>query len=266
MTMPDDDPNSLPEVDARAMVRLLADVVATPGGYDEKKRTLMSKLCELVGADYWVWGLVTDYDPDKPAVSTSFITGGFREEQIPKLVTALGSRKLEDVLRPLGREIKSTNRQVTRLPSHYDPDNALGKEDITKLWKDADISSPMLCYRPVSNNCLSGIGIYRRFDSPPFTERDVRIAHIIMTEVVWLHEQGWPWESALRVPELPNRCRLALNLLLEGLPRQKIADEMNLSIHTTNEYIKRIYTFYSVHSHAELLNRFRAWQDTPDPL
>jgi len=262
--MPPKDPTPIPEEDARAMVRLLADVAATEGGHEEKKRTLMSKLCELVGGDYWIWGLVADYDPEKSPVYTSMITGGFRENQVPKLLIALDNRKLEDAMRPLGREIKSTNRQATRLPIQYDPEDVFGDENIHKLWKDADISAPLVCYRPVSNNCLSGIGIYRRFDSPRFTERDARIADIVMSEVVWLHEQGWPWESALLVPELPNRCRMALNLLLEGLSRKQIADEMNLSIHTINDYIKVIYSFYSVHSHAELLNRFRIGKLSPD--
>ncbi len=247
----------IPEADARAMVRLLADVASTHGDHEQKKRALMEGLCGLIDADFWIWGLAADYHPDKPVMYTAMTTGGFSEEQVPKLLLALDNRKLEDTMRPLGREIYATQSQVTRRQQEYDPDDIFLDPEVAKSWKEADIGAPLVCYRPVSNNCLSGIGMYRRFSAEPFTEREARIAHIILTEVAWLHEQGWPWESALQVPQLPNRCRMALNLLLEGLSRKQIADRMNISIHTANEYVKHIYDFYDVHSHAELLNRFR---------
>ncbi|MCB1061527.1 MAG: hypothetical protein KDN20_01240 [Verrucomicrobiae bacterium] len=247
----------IPEKDARDMVRLLAEVASAEGGHEEKKRILMDGLCKLVSADYWIWGLVSDYDPDKSPIHTSIITGGFKEEQVPKLILALDNRELEDAMRPLGRELKEKGVQVTRLREEYDSDDVFRHERVHRLWKEADIGAPLVCYRPVANNCLSGIGIYRRFDRPDFSRREARIAHIILTEVSWLHEQGWPWESALQVPQLPHRCQMALNLLLEGLSRKQIADQMDISIHTANEYVKHIYGFYEVHSHAELLNRFR---------
>ncbi len=255
--MPISSENEVPEEDARAMVRLLAEVAATHGDHEEKKRTLMNGLCRLVGAEFWIWGLAADYDPDKQVNYTAMTTGGFSEEQVPKLLIALDNKALEEVMRPLGQEIHSTQTQVTRLQEEYDPDNIFLNPDVSRRWKDADIGAPLVCYRPVSHNCLSGIGLYRRFDAAPFSQREAKIAHIILTEVAWLHEQGWPWESALQVPQLPKRCRMALNLLLEGLSRKQIADRMEISIHTANEYVKHVYDFYDVHSHAELLNRFR---------
>ena len=239
------------------MVRLLADVAIAGESHEEKKNLLMEGLCKLVGGDFWVWGLAADYDPEAGPVYTAMISGGFSEEQVPKLLVALDNRDLEDAMKPLGREIVTTGAQVTRLPSEYDLGDVFGRDEVNHLWKEADIGAPLVCYRPVSNNSLSGIGIYRRFDRPAFSSRDARITDIIMSEVVWLHEQGWPWESALKVPQLPNRCRMALNLLLEGLSRKQIASEMGISIHTVSEYIKHIYGFYSVHSQAELVSRFR---------
>lgn len=261
MENPKDEP-LIPEADARAMIRLLAEVASTPGEHEEKKRILMEGLCDLVGGDFWIWGLAADYDPEIGPVYTAMTTGGFSEEQVPKLLVALDNEKLEDSIRPLGREIVSRRQQVTRLAEQYDTRQAFLDPEITSNWRDADIGPPLVCYRPVSNNSLSGIGIYRRWNSPPFSKREARIADIVMSEVAWLHEQGWPWESALQVPQLSRRRRLALNLLLEGLSRKDIAREMQVSQHTVNEYIKHIYRFYGVHSHAELLNRFRIGDST----
>jgi len=234
------------------MVSLLADVSATPGGHEEKKTALMNGLCKLVGGNFWIWGLAADFDPEVPAIYTAMSTGGFTGEQMPKLLIALENDKLADAMRPLGREIKRNKSQVTRIADDYDQDNAFEIESVRRPWKEADIGPPLVCYRPVANNCLSGIGIYRRYDAPPFNRREAKIAHIVMGEVAWLHEQGWPWESALKVPHLPRRCRLALNLLLESLPRKQIADRMEISRHTVDDYVKHIYEFYGVHSHAEL--------------
>lgn len=248
------------EEDARTMVRLLADVVSSQKGQVGMKQTLMDGLCSMIGADFWIWGLAADYDPVKGPIYTAMTSGGFEEEQVPKLLLALDNRELEDMLRPLGFELVKSGKQVTRIPQEYDPEKVFGREHIAEAWKNANIAAPLLCYRPVANNCLSGIGIYRKWGRPPFSKRDAQIVDIIMSEVGWLHEQGWPWESALKVPDLPQRCRMALNLLLEGLSRKRIASEMSISINTLNEYIKHIYRFYSVHSHAELVNRFRIGQ------
>ena len=247
------------------MVRLIADVSATPGDHEEKKTALMNGLCKLVRGDFWIWGLATDFNPEVPAIYTAMTTGGFSAEQVPKLLIALEDDRLADTMRPLGREIDQNRAQVTRTIDEYDSNKAFEIDSLIQAWKEADIGPPLVCYRPVSNNCLSGIGIYRRFDSPPFSRREAKIAHIVMDEVAWLHEQGWPWESALKVPHLPPRCRLALNLLLESLSRKQIAARMGISRHTVDGYVKRIYEFYRVHSHAELLNRFRIGDVGSDP-
>ncbi|MDA7921461.1 hypothetical protein N9B21_01355 [Verrucomicrobiales bacterium] len=211
---------TIPEEDARSIVRILADVAGVEGGHEEKKQLLMDGLCSLVDGDFWAWGLAADYVPGEGAIYTSIMTGGLEEEQIPRLLLALGVPDLDEVMGPLGKEIGETGKHATRLPRDYDPDNVFGRDGVRQLWADSGIGAPLVCYRPVTNNCLSGIGIFRKADRHPFTYREEKIADLILSEVVWLHEQGWPWESAMKVPQLPNRCRLALNFLLEGLPRK----------------------------------------------
>ncbi len=247
------------EKDARDIVFLLGDVAAQNGGHEERKRTLMDGLCRLIGAEFWIWGLAVEFIPgaQKPPIKTSMMSGGFSEEQVPKLLVALDHRELEEVMKPLSQIFLDGETHFTRRHDQYDTENAIGLPHILVDWEAADIGAPMVYYRLVPNDCMSSIGLYRRFNDPPFAERESRIVDIVLTEVDWLHEQGWPWESALRVPSLSHRNRMALNLLLEGLPRKQIADHMDISIHTVNDYIKSIYEMFSVHSHAELLNRFR---------
>ncbi len=248
---------TIPEEDARGMIRLLGDVAATPGAHEARKRILMGGICELIGGDYWVWTLAPDFVPGKPPAYASFLSGGFTEEQMPEVIVAMDSRTLEDALLPLGREVVALNAQITRSHADYDPEDVFHSVGVREPWEKADVDAPVMTLRPVSHDSLSVVAVYRRYGRAAFSEREKKIMDVLMSEVPWLHEQGWPWESALRVPELSNRSRITLSLMLEGLSRKQIADKMDISIHTVNDYIKSLYEFFSVHSHAELLNRFR---------
>lgn len=247
----------LEEKDIRAMVRILGDVAAAGPSHEEKKTLLMNGLCKLLGADLWVWALATKFVAHEQPVYTSMASGGFEEGQFPKLLVAFEHPDLAILTAPLADEVGALNRQITRLREDYDPEDFFTSCEANPLWKAADVGAPLLTYRPISETCVSGIGIYRKFDRPPFSRRDAKIAHIVLTEVPWLHEEGWPMDSAEKVPSLPNRCRLALNLLLEGLQRKTIADRMNLSVHTVNDYTKQIYRYFEVHSQAELITKFK---------
>lgn len=118
--------------------------------------------------------------------------------------------------------------------------------------------SPRCCFpqHPLNDQCVSFIGIYRRADQPLFNERERQIAHILLTEVPWLHAEGWPEDFGGLAPSLSRKRRLVLNLLLEGDSRKIVADKLALSIHTVSDYIKDIYRTFGVRSHAELMRRF----------
>jgi len=57
--------------------------------------------------------------------------------------------------------------------------------------KDADIEAVLMSVRPLDEQSGSTVGIYRRFGRPRFTQRESKIEPIILTEIPWLHEQGW---------------------------------------------------------------------------
>ena len=49
--------STISEADSRSMIRLLGETAAIQGGHAEMKRFLMNGLCDLIGADAWVWTL-----------------------------------------------------------------------------------------------------------------------------------------------------------------------------------------------------------------
>ena len=88
-----------------------------------------------------------------------------------------------------------------------------------------------------------------------FTE--ARIAHILLTEIPWLHEQGWPEDRDVEIPRPTPRIRIILNLLLEGQTRQAIASHLNISLNRVQGYIREIYPFFGVESYAQPICRFQ---------
>ncbi|MEC5128268.1 helix-turn-helix transcriptional regulator [Verrucomicrobiales bacterium BCK34] len=251
------DSTGLMESDVRAMVRLLGEIAALNGGHEERKRALMDGLCDLIGADYWVWGLMTKFESGEPPVYTAMATGGFDADQFPKLLVAYEHPDLGHLTGPLADEIAKTGTQITRRREDFDPHDIFPQSGASALFLNANVDVPLLTLRPIQNGCVSGIGFYRKFGAERFTLREAQIAHIILSEVHWLHEQGWPWSSAKQLPSLPLRCRLVLNLLLEGLSRKQVADQMEISVHTVSGYVKQVYEYFRVNSHAELITKFR---------
>ncbi len=253
----------LAETDVRAIVRLLGEVAALPGDHTRKKRHLMDGLCNLIHADAWVWSLACQYEAGKPPMYAGFMHGGFTEDQFPKYLAAVEHPASMAMTIPFIDEIRNYQSHLTRtigqisggLWEYFDEKNPARFES-AHLWREAGIGTLLLSSRPLDERCASGIGIYRRTGSNPFTPRESRIAHIILSEVPWLHEQGWPEDRGVTVPKLSPRQRLVLNLLLESRSRKDIASHLGISENTLAGYVKEIFRHFRVHSQAELMRRF----------
>lgn len=242
--------------DVRAMVRLVGEAASGGASLLNARRHLMEGLRKLIDADCWVWSLGY-LEMDKAPVYVSLQHEGFDEDRFAQFLQAVEHPEMEALTAPFTAEVMSGSRtQVTRLRQEIDPANRLATSPADVLWKAADIYPVMLSAHPLDDKCVSIIGVYRRRDQPLFGERERQIAHILMTEVPWLHAKGWPHDFGVEAPNLPRSRRLVLNLLLEGHGRKQVADKLNLSLHTVSDYIKDIYRTFKVHSQAELMKRF----------
>jgi DNA-binding CsgD family transcriptional regulator len=238
------------------MVRLVGEVVAVPGGHAEKKRFLMEGLCQLVGADAWVWGLSCQREPAKPQIYVSFVRGGFTEQTFVKLLEALEHPDMIRLAAPFFLELQEKNTHLTRSRHQISDPHDLLTSPAMEVWKAANIGPVILSQRPLDATSASTMALYRAHGKPEFDAREVRIAHIVLTEVPWLHEQGWPQDRGISIPHLSRRQRLTLNLLTLGQSRKQIAENMKISVHTAQGYIKDVYKILQVTSQTELMNRF----------
>ncbi len=250
-------PPALCDSDVRAVVRLLGEVAASRGDHSEKKRLLMDGLCDLIAADAWVWTLGCELEPGKQPVYVGFMHGGFDDERFSRYLIAVEHPDMAQLTAPILEELSSRNSHITRLRQQMDRADFFSVCDASVLWEKADIGPLMLSMRPLDQRSFGTMGLYRRRRESPFTERESRIVHIVLSEVPWLHEQGWPEDRGVTVPTLSPRQRLVLNFLLDGRSRKAIADHMAISDNTVSGYTKGIYRHFNVNSHAELMKRFQ---------
>lgn len=177
------------------------------------------------------------------------------EDQFPKYLAALGHPATDAMTIPVINDIRERKEHLTRTIEQVSG-NLFYDYEATPLWREANVGTLLLSGRPIDDRCATGIGIYRKAGSVPFTGRESRIAHIILTEVPWLHEQGWPEDRGRTVPTLSPRQLRVLNLLLESRSRKEIAGHLGISENTVAGYVKEVFRHFRVHSQAELMRRF----------
>lgn len=244
------------ESDARAMVRLLGETVAVEGNHTAKKKFLMDGLCELISGHRWVWTLACDIKPGGQQTYAGFLHEGFNEAQFSSYLQALEHPEMGEVVKPFFQALAEKKGPVTMARHEIDPEGVAYHIDANRLWEAADIGSLIMSAHPLDATSMSGIAIYRSKSAPDFTSREIQMAHIILTEVPWLHAMGWPEDRGAKVPDLAPRQRVVLNLLLDGRDRKTIADHLEISENTVSGYIKEVYRHFGVNSQVSLIKKF----------
>ena len=248
---------SLDRADVRAMVRLLAATSATKGTINQKKHFLMKGLCKLLDIQAWAWVHAVEMTPGKLPVYVAYIHDGFSEEKLAAFIKIQSHPDMARMSASFCRELAGRTTPLSRTLPQIVPVEEFTSASVGEEWRACGIYPRLLSFHPLADGSYSGLAVYRSCEKPLFTEREARIAHILLSEVPWLHErQGPAAEVALEVPQMARRQRLVLELLLQGLSRKAIADTMDISINTVAGYVKKIYSFFGVTTQAELINRF----------
>ncbi len=248
--------NGLSTGDARMLIRLLGEVCELPEDHAAKKRHLMEGLCHLVDADYWAWVLAAELEPGKFPVYVGFLSGRFSEAKLAEFLQIQAHPDMIRWTEPLASAVRKAGRPVTRNVQDQFSYKDFLASGAGEWWRRAGIEPRCISFHPFADGSATGVGLYRKAGRPLFTEREARIMHILVTEVPWLHQMGWPDDRCANIPSLPTRCWLVHEMLLQSYSRSQIANHLNISPHTVNDYVKRIYAHLGVHSQSELIGRF----------
>jgi DNA-binding CsgD family transcriptional regulator len=245
----------LKENDVRAVVRLLDRVIAAPGELQEKRFLVMDGLCEIINATAWAWSM-SEFHPDKPPSSVGLIHGGFDEDRLAIFLEAINHPAMEAVSKPSSQELLLKGIHLTRTRQQMDPEGQLDRSEAGPLWRKANIGPLMMSLRPMDGGGVNAVRVYRTLGSEHFTDREARIAHIVLSEIPWLHFPSFPDKPSQEITRLYPRHRTVLNCLCEGWSCKKIAGHLRLSPNTVHGYSKSVFRHFGVHSQAELIARF----------
>lgn len=248
---------TLLESDVRDMIRLVGEVVASRKDHASMKRLLMDGLCRLIDAEAWIWMLGRQVQPGEHPIYVSMAHGGFSEERYSRLLQAAAHPDMAWLSEAMIRDMLAKGAHVTRRREQLAHEPEFLTTGVSERLCAADVGPFILALRPIADHSVSTMGIYRRMDQRAFTARETKIAHIVLSEVPWLHEEGWPEDRGATLPGLSPRRLLVLNLLLEGRARKDIATSLSLTENTVATYQKAIYRHFGVNSQAALMHRFR---------
>ena len=116
--------------------------------------------------------------------------------------------------------------------------------------------SLLICMHPLDHNFSSNLGLHRRLGRTSFTEREKRIADAVFNGVTWLHNYGANEAVRATTLQLSPRERQTLVFVLAGHSHKSIAERMQISQHTVNDYVKQLHKHFGVASRAELQANF----------
>lgn len=257
---PFDPSGILTDSDVRNIVKLLGDTIVSRQDFASVKRLLVEGICRLIDADAWAWSLGCHTQPGEQPVYLGMAHGGFDGQRYAHLALAAGHPDMAWTSEKILAEMRDTASHITRLRQQIVDESTFAASGVNDYLCKADIGPFIFSLRPIDGQSVSTVCFYRRHHARPFSERESRIAHILLSELPWLHEAGWPTDRGASVPRLTLRLRLVLNLLLDGRTRKEIAAHLSLSPYTVAQYQKVIYRHFGVNSHMTLLKQFQMEQ------
>jgi DNA-binding CsgD family transcriptional regulator len=216
----------------------------------------MVGLARLVDAHGWLWSVtrVKDHRP----ICCALMHGGLDERQLT--AWADSTQTIDPPLpeHDACEEIARNQYHATRTRDQMVPDGRWYSNPTVRRYRlDVDIDDFLYSLYPLGEPYfISAIGLYRRRGQQRFSPRDRRFAHIVLSEVPWLHTAGLPGDRGERVPELSPRQRTVFVMLLEGHDRKRIAQLLDISPHTAKDHIDAVYRHFGVSSQVDLIRRY----------
>lgn len=241
--------------DVSALLRLVHEARERCAPPHERRRHLMEGLLRIVGGD--TAGLV-DF-PRAPVAGTpgrSVVLLGFSDDEAREAASIYGSE--QGSLR--NPALPAIARRAQKRPAAARREELVGDRE----WYSAEYVSEVrgrwridhvMYAAQVSERGAVGFSFARIHGRPRFEEEDRNVIQLFVEHYADLLRDDEPHLLALRRTLSPRACE-TLDRLLGGESSKEIADAMDLSVHTVNQYLKTVFRRFGVHSRAELIARW----------
>lgn len=250
-----DDSKRLPLTDGDfiSVIRLLGEVAGMDTSVNDRRHALLAGLNELIDGDVWMWVHSRFNGTDLSAFSVC--TGGFASDQERASVFMVANR--EDVNRVMtaywNPKIQHTFCASDLMATVNGADQAVFRQ----AFQDCGCCDTVFSLYALDAVTMSGIGLHRRQGKPLYSVRERTLAHLVLTQVDWLHRaQTDVPANNNSLLDLSPRQREVLLHLLGGDGRKQVARKMSLSEYTVDDHVQAIYRHFNVTSKSELLSLF----------
>ncbi len=248
----------LSESEVRPVLRLLTGIAGHGADLPAFRQLLLDRLCQLIHADKWLWIHHARWTGNRNPSHPVFLHAGFSTDEIAGINASVVHPDSE----PLGTYFRQEQQRcgghltlrredcLPHAPGPASPATILAIEAGTGTF--IRNRSP---HDPSGSYC--DITLYRKHPVA-FSEKELRIAHLLFSETPWLHTAS-RFMPVSDIGAAPARaCVLPLvDLLLAGLSRKEISGQLGIKVNTVNSYTKEIYKHYGVHSQNELMRIHR---------
>lgn len=247
--------NALTVRDLAKVVHLLGEIAVLGDDYLSKKKFLISGLCQLVRADSWVWALGRWSDDQSAPEYSGFLHSGFSYDEFGYLIATVEHPDNEVLCADWVAEVSRGKGVVTAMKDELDTTGLVDRSELKALLDQAGIKDAIISGVATSGWAMSSFGFYRRGEKGKFTQRDKAMVDLVLSGVSWLHRTGWEKVEDLETVKLYPQYKRVLNLLLAGLGKKEIANQMGLAESTVATYMREVYKYYDVSSQALLMRK-----------
>ena len=235
---------------------------------EASRRHLMSRLCELLGADNagWVGAVRAAVDRDDPFLGWRIATLSYlhndaiNEEAVGEMKVRLRRREGDPlnlfVIAGAGTFRSFTLRRA--MPASW-----FAGEYYRVFYAGRGIFDSLFVLAPVTADAESTVLLHRAESAGAFQDAEIELAACILRGLKWLH-RSWMLERGLLVASKPLSPteRRVLGHLLSAEPEKRIAAELGQSPTTAHDHVKSIYRKFGVGNRAGLMS---LWLHRPAP-
>ena len=246
--------------DAFAIAKLLGEVAGLKSDAQTQKRFLMRRLKALTDADGWLWWFTHCIHATGNPISLGVIHEGLDSNQFGEWIEAI------QYANPISSEHVSfaaeQKRGMSKARTH---EQLMSDTD----WYANDTANDYCLKRGIDDfvynlypikgsNICSAVGLFRNVGREKFSARNRRVAHIILSNVEWLHLAGLPEIDIEKVPSLTSTQQIVLMHLLDGKRRAEISELMHIKETTVKSHTQAVLRHYDVRDQVGLLAKFRS--------
>ncbi|NRB74968.1 MAG: hypothetical protein HRU46_11470 [Verrucomicrobiales bacterium] len=202
----------------------------------------------VIGNCYICWN---EYN-EKVQVNRVITTQSHDEAVAPHVSTINAAMATHPIIEGLGmldgKEPETGVHSITDFVSNSEwKERAMYREAYRHVEADHQLLS-QLTFNPRHGACLT-------INSPrPFPEEQRMMVEILGQHLMLAYQKhAVPADYRSELLRLSPRLQTATRLLIQGYSRKEVASQMNISVHTVNDYAKSIYEKFRVHSQSELI-------------